>query len=47
MESMKHIRKLSIILLDLPQQILAQKQLLDSSDFIVLFESVLDPIQFT
>jgi hypothetical protein len=44
MESKKHIQKLPIILLDLPQQILAQEQLLDASDFLVLFEGALDSI---
>jgi len=47
MESMKHVRKFGIVLLDLPQQVLAQKQLLDASDFVVLLEGSLDPIQFT
>lgn len=47
MESMKHVRKLAVMLLDLPQQVLAQKRLLEASDFVVLLEGSLDPVQFT
>ena len=47
MESMKRVRKLSIVPLDLPQQVLAQKQPLEAPDFVVLLEGSLDPIQFT
>lgn len=47
LESLKHIRKLAIILLDPPQQIVAQEERLDSSCFLVLFKRVLDPVQFT
>jgi hypothetical protein len=47
LESLQHVGKLPIMLLDLLQQVLAQKQFLDTSDFVALFERPLHSIQFT
>ena len=46
MKGLKHVRKLVIVLLDLPQQVLAQEHLLDAPDFVILFQGCFDPIQF-
>ena len=47
LEPLKYIRKHAIVLLDLQQQVLAQKDLFETSDFLALFERALDSIQFT
>lgn len=47
LKGLKHVRKLVIVLLDLLQQVLAQKHLLDASDFVILFQGCPDPIQIT
>ena len=44
---MNHGRKLVVILFDLARQVLAQKELLDASNLLTLFERGLDSIQFT
>ena len=46
LEILKHIRKLGIILLDITRQVLAQNDLLDTFNFLSIFERALDSTQF-
>ena len=47
MKNMKHVSKLAIILLDLLQQVHAEKDLLDASNILAPFQRRLDLIQVT
>jgi hypothetical protein len=47
LENLKRSREHVVTLLGPPLQIVAEKQLLDTSDFVILFEGFLDRLQLT
>jgi hypothetical protein len=44
---LKHVRELAVVLLDLPQHVVAQEELFESSSSFVLLKSAIDLVQFT